>query len=211
MFEQLLGLRIIRRQLQGPLNLRPREIRLFLLEVDFRQHRSNHCGIAGLQRSLQFLHSIIYLALVPVNFGQPPMSRCASRSGSESGTELFFCGISAPRGKFLPATSNVPRRRVARRRISGARGRHRRHNLRAKSRYVELGLDANQPRCGFVFRIQADRGKPFGAKCFIGRLPFLVGLRFLARLFQRQNHGPPGYPARVRQLRGKTLLLRLRH
>src|SRR5207249_8056588 len=77
-FKQLLGFCIVRRQLERFLEFRPREIRLLLFEVDSRQHRSHYRGISRYQRSLQFLHRIIQLALAAVTFRKLAVSAASS-------------------------------------------------------------------------------------------------------------------------------------
>src|SRR5260370_16492857 len=143
MFEQLLGLSIVRRQLERSLDFHPREIRLLLLEVDLCQHRSNHRGIPRFQRSLQFLHRIIHLALAAVNFRDPAVRRGAPRIAAKNSSKFLLRGIGVSYRKFLPAAPDVSHGDVARRSGSSrARWRLGPFNLRAKSRYVELGLYA---------------------------------------------------------------------
>jgi len=187
MFEQLLGLGIVGSQLQRFLDFRSREIRFLLLEVDFREHRSNHRGIPRFQRRPQFLHRIIHLALAAVNFREPVVCRGAAGIGCKNGAKFLLRGISMSRGELLPSAPKVYDGRVTRRIGSGlARRRPGRFILRAKSRYVELGFDANQPRDGFVLRVQANRRESVRAKSFVRRLAFLVGLGLLTGLFQGQ-------------------------
>ena len=107
MFEQLLGLCIVRRQLQRFLDFRPREIRLLLLEVDFCKHRSNRRGIPRFQRRLQFFHGIIHLALAAVNFREPAVRRGAGRIGGQNCPKFLLRGIGVSRGELLPAAPNV--------------------------------------------------------------------------------------------------------
>src|SRR5260370_24618050 len=90
--------------------------------------------------------------------------------------------------ELLPAAPKVGDVRVVRR--SGgsfASRRLCRFHLRAKSRWVELGLDAIQPRHGFVFRVQVNRGESVWTESFVCRFALLIGLAFLTGLFQRQN------------------------
>src|SRR5258708_19191767 len=110
MFEQLLGLSIIRRQLQRFLDFRPREIRLFLLEADLCQHRSNHRGIPRFQRSLQFLYRIIHLALAAVNFRESTVRGGAARIGGKNGSKFLLRDIGMSPREFLPAPPNLPPR-----------------------------------------------------------------------------------------------------
>ena len=103
MFEQLLGLSIVWGELQRLLDFRSRELRFLLLEVDFRQHDTNHRGITRLQGSLQFLHCIIHLALAAVNF-RKTMVRCgAAWSGGKHGPKFFLRGVGVPCGELLAA------------------------------------------------------------------------------------------------------------
>src|SRR5260370_12844609 len=143
MFEEWLGLSIVRRQLERSLDFHPREIGLLLLEVDLCQHRSNHRGSAGFQGSLQFLYGIIHLALAAVNFREPAVRRRAARIGGKNSSKFLLRGIGVSYREFLPAAPDVSHGDVARRNGSSrARWRLGPFNLRAKSRYVELGLYA---------------------------------------------------------------------
>src|SRR5437016_9504051 len=142
-FQQLLGFCIVRRQLERFLELRPREIRLLLLEIDSRQHRSHYRGIARYQRSLQFLHRIIQLALAAVNFREPAVRGAAAGIIRKNSTKFLLRSIGVSRGEFLPTAPNARCRCVARSSgssgSSGSSRARRKFNLRVKSRYVELG------------------------------------------------------------------------
>ena len=71
-----------------------------------------------------------------------------------------------------------------------------------KSRYVELGLDAIQPRQRFVLRVQVNRRESVGAKGFVRRLAFLVGLGYVAGFFQGQYQQRPVFRVIRLALRG---------
>src|SRR5207302_11451708 len=64
MIEQLLGLRIIWRQLHSLFRFRARELGFLLLEINLRQHRAYFRGISRRKRHLQFLHGVVHLSLV---------------------------------------------------------------------------------------------------------------------------------------------------
>src|SRR5438046_10486553 len=61
MIEQVFRFRVVWRRLQSLLDFRPRKIGLLLLQVYFRQRRSNDRGITPLQRLLHLLHRAIHL------------------------------------------------------------------------------------------------------------------------------------------------------
>src|SRR5260370_28092992 len=157
MFEQLLGLSIVRRQLERSLDFHPREIRLLLLEVDLCQHRSNHRGIPRFQRSLQFLHRIIHLALAAVNFREPAVRRGAARIGGKNSSKFLLRGIGVSYRKFLPAAPDVSHGDVARRSGSSpSRGGAGRVKIRAKSPYAEPRPDAAPPGPHLTLAVPTD-------------------------------------------------------
>jgi hypothetical protein len=72
--QQLFGFRIVGRKLQGALDFGARQIGFFLLEVDSREHGAHQRGVAGLERSLQFLNRVIELAAPVTDFAQAAKS-----------------------------------------------------------------------------------------------------------------------------------------
>jgi len=109
MLEQLFRFCIVWRKFQGAFHFGPREIRLFLLQIDFRQQGSNYCGISGRERRLQLFHRVIHLALPAIDFSETPMRRGIARICGERGAEFLLGGFHVPGGKFLPGTPNVRR------------------------------------------------------------------------------------------------------
>src|SRR5438552_14781591 len=156
MIEQLFRFRVVWRQLQSLLDCRPRKIGLLLLQVYFRQRRSNDRGIPRLQRLLQFLHRVIHLALAAVNFREPAVRGGARGVSGKHSPKFFLRGIGISRGELLPAAPQVCDGRVTRG-SSVARPSPGRFDLRAKGGNIQLGLDAIEPCQGFVLRIQANR------------------------------------------------------
>ena len=187
MIQQLLRLCVVWRQFQGFFGLGSRQFRFLLLQIDFRQHRPHFRGVPRLQRSLQFLHGIIHLALMAIDFSQAVVGRRVRWIGRKNSAKLFFRCFHMPGRKFLPPSANARRRCVARN--GGSRGAGRsfsRLSLRAKPGDIKLHFDAREPRRRFVLLIQRNRRKTVWPERFFGFLAFLIRLRFFPRFFQRQ-------------------------
>src|SRR5215472_15142664 len=103
-----------RRQPSRLFGLRPRKVGFFLLQINFRQDGAHLRRVSRGQRFLQFLHGVIHLALMALDFTQTPMRSGIRGLGRKRGAKILLGGGHVPSGEFLPSFANARGRSVGR-------------------------------------------------------------------------------------------------
>src|SRR5258708_8824779 len=157
MFEQLFGFGVVRCKLQGALHLGTRQVRFLLLEINACEYGANQRGIASLERSLEFLDSVVELAAPMIDFGQAPVSGGVGRLGTQNTAKFVFGGIEATRGKLLASAANMRCRAVDRGHCGGIRSAARGCTLQAQRGRVQLSSYARKAEGRIEFPIHMRR------------------------------------------------------